>query len=232
MECPRALARRGGTRAVNTQLNRLSMPDLAACSSLLIEPGAHGWQIQLTVPGRAADRPECCCSPTTCSSCFRARRSRNARCGRRQAVARQQHRLLRPYESLFAPRINKAARGHGVRAPGRAPGHRGRRRHQGLSVLADGGDWSGGNVREHSLRDIWERPGRSGTTAIARSPICGATARPATTPTNAGRAAPGRPRAASGSPATTRTATTARSSSKAAACASESSRRRRPPAFP
>jgi radical SAM protein with 4Fe4S-binding SPASM domain len=43
---------------INTQINRLSMPELPALADLLIEIGAQAWQLQLTVPlGRAADRP-------------------------------------------------------------------------------------------------------------------------------------------------------------------------------
>lgn len=43
---------------MNTQINRLSLPELPALSQLLIDLGALGWQIQITVPmGRGADRP-------------------------------------------------------------------------------------------------------------------------------------------------------------------------------
>lgn len=42
----------------NTQINRLSMPELPAVADLLAEVGGTAWQLQLTVPmGRAADRP-------------------------------------------------------------------------------------------------------------------------------------------------------------------------------
>jgi radical SAM protein with 4Fe4S-binding SPASM domain len=43
--------------ANNTQINRLSMPELPALASLLADMGSKAWQIQLTVPmGRGADR--------------------------------------------------------------------------------------------------------------------------------------------------------------------------------
>lgn len=43
----------------NTQVNRRSLPDLDGVLDLLAAEGAHGWQVQLTVPmGRAADRPD------------------------------------------------------------------------------------------------------------------------------------------------------------------------------
>jgi radical SAM protein with 4Fe4S-binding SPASM domain len=54
-----ALAAEGVPRTGNTQINRLSFPDLDAVLDLLIARGALGWQVQLTVPmGRAADRPD------------------------------------------------------------------------------------------------------------------------------------------------------------------------------
>ena len=45
--------------ATNTQINRLSMPELPALADLLIELNSRAWQLQLTVAmGRAADRPD------------------------------------------------------------------------------------------------------------------------------------------------------------------------------
>ncbi len=50
--------------ATNTQINRLSMPELVAMADLLDELGSRAWQLQLTVPmGRAADRPELLLQP-------------------------------------------------------------------------------------------------------------------------------------------------------------------------
>lgn len=50
--------------ATNTQINRLSMPELVALADLLHELGSEAWQLQLTVPmGRAADRPELLLQP-------------------------------------------------------------------------------------------------------------------------------------------------------------------------
>ena len=44
--------------SLNTQINRLSAPEIPAISQLLIDLGGIGWQIQVTVPmGRGADRP-------------------------------------------------------------------------------------------------------------------------------------------------------------------------------
>lgn len=50
--------------ATNTQINRLSMPELPALADLLGDIGSSAWQIQLTVAmGRAADRPEVLLQP-------------------------------------------------------------------------------------------------------------------------------------------------------------------------
>ncbi|MFT6399462.1 MAG: radical SAM protein with 4Fe4S-binding SPASM domain, partial [Bradymonadia bacterium] len=50
--------------ATNTQINRLSFPELPALADLLAEIGSTAWQIQLTVPmGRAADRPDLLLQP-------------------------------------------------------------------------------------------------------------------------------------------------------------------------
>jgi radical SAM protein with 4Fe4S-binding SPASM domain len=50
--------------ATNTQINRLSMPELPAIADLLAEIGSKAWQIQITVAmGRAADRPDLLLQP-------------------------------------------------------------------------------------------------------------------------------------------------------------------------
>jgi radical SAM protein with 4Fe4S-binding SPASM domain len=49
---------------MNTQINRLSAPELPALAQLLIDMGVKGWQVQLTVPmGRTADRPQLLLQP-------------------------------------------------------------------------------------------------------------------------------------------------------------------------
>ncbi len=50
--------------STNTQINRLSLPELAAVADLLRELGSEAWQIQITVPmGRGADRPDMLLQP-------------------------------------------------------------------------------------------------------------------------------------------------------------------------
>ena len=50
--------------ATNTQINRLSMPEIPAVADTMRQIGSTAWQIQLTVAmGRAADRPELLLQP-------------------------------------------------------------------------------------------------------------------------------------------------------------------------
>src|SRR4051812_27367350 len=50
--------------SVNTQINRLSMPELGGLAGVLDQIGAKAWQVQLTVAlGRAADRPDLLLQP-------------------------------------------------------------------------------------------------------------------------------------------------------------------------
>jgi radical SAM protein with 4Fe4S-binding SPASM domain len=48
----------------NTQINRLSLPELPALSQLLVDTGSKSWQIQITVPmGKAGDRTDLLLQP-------------------------------------------------------------------------------------------------------------------------------------------------------------------------
>src|SRR5436190_24394237 len=58
MEAAAHLRAAGVSVSVNTQINKLSMPELPDVLETLIALGARAWQIQLTVAmGRAADMP-------------------------------------------------------------------------------------------------------------------------------------------------------------------------------
>ena len=64
VESAERIARTEMRLATNSQINRLSMPELVAMADLLHELGSEAWQLQLTVPmGRAADRPELLLQP-------------------------------------------------------------------------------------------------------------------------------------------------------------------------
>lgn len=154
------LTRAGIRVACNTQINRLTMPELPELLELIAAAGVHSWQIQLTVPmGRAADEPEVLLQPYDLLELF-------------PLLARLKVRMQElgvrlwpgnnigyfgPYESLFKggmPRGHMASCGAGRST---------------LGIEADGAikgcpslpteAWTGGNIRDASLRDIWERAG-------------------------------------------------------------------------
>ncbi len=154
------LTRAGIRVACNTQINRLTMPELPELLERIAAAGIHSWQIQLTVPmGRAADEPEVLLQPYDLLELF-------------PLLARLKGRMQElgvrlwpgnnigyfgPYESLFKggmPRGHMASCGAGRST---------------LGIEADGAikgcpslpteAWTGGNIRDASLRDIWERAG-------------------------------------------------------------------------
>ena len=48
----------------NTQVNRMSLPEIPALAQMLVDTGSQAWQIQITVPmGRGADRPQMLLQP-------------------------------------------------------------------------------------------------------------------------------------------------------------------------
>src|SRR3954469_6166352 len=64
LQAMRNLRANGVKVSCNTQINRLSMPDLPELLEVIAEAGVHSWQIQLTVAmGRAADEPETLLQP-------------------------------------------------------------------------------------------------------------------------------------------------------------------------
>ena len=144
--------------AANTQINRLSLPDLPALQETLIAAGIRGWQVMLTVAmGRAADWPELLLQPYELLELF-------------PVLARMKHRALEagtplwpgnnigyfgPHESLLraefpAGHMNACGAGCstlGIEADGAIKGC--------PSLETD--PWTGGNIRDAPLRTIWER---------------------------------------------------------------------------
>jgi len=153
-----ALRAAGVRVSANTQINRLSMPDLPDVFDTVVAHGIHSWQIQLTVAmGRAADEPDVLLQPHDMLQLFPLIGTLADRC-------RAERVLLWPGNNVgyFGPFESKLRgtmpRGHmGSCGAGRA----------GLGIESDGTvkgcpslateGWAGGNVREHRLRDIWER---------------------------------------------------------------------------
>jgi radical SAM protein with 4Fe4S-binding SPASM domain len=151
--------RAAGVRvSVNTQINRLSLPELPAVLDTVIASGAHSWQIQLTVAmGRAADEPEVLLQPYDLLELFPLLGALAARCRAADVLLWPGNNVgyFGPFESTLRGTL---ARGHMLDCgAGRS----------GIGIEADGtvkgcpslatARWAGGNVRDERLVDIWER---------------------------------------------------------------------------
>jgi radical SAM protein with 4Fe4S-binding SPASM domain len=143
--------------AVNTQINRLSMPELPRVLERIAVAGARTWQVQLTAAmGRAADEPEVLAQPYDLVELFPlldqlVQRARELRVN---VAAGNNLGYFGPHEGALRGR---SARGH---SQGCGAGR------TAMGIEADGAikgcpslgtkSWSGGNVRETPLRAIWE----------------------------------------------------------------------------
>jgi radical SAM protein with 4Fe4S-binding SPASM domain len=144
--------------ACNTQINRLSVPQLPELLEIIADAGAHSWQIQLTVPmGRAADEPDVLLQPYDLLELFPLLGKLKERCKELGVRLWPGNNIgyFGPYESELKgtmPRGHMASCGAGRST---------------LGIEADGAikgcpslpteAWTGGNIRDDSLRDIWER---------------------------------------------------------------------------
>lgn len=144
--------------SANTQINRLSMPDLEGVLETIIAHGAHSWQIQLTVAmGRAADRPEWIVQPYELLELFPRLDRLAQRCKDADVLLWPGNNVgyFGPYETVLRgtlPRGHHVGCGAGV---------------WGLGIEADGtikgcpsmatATWGSGNVRDARLVEIWER---------------------------------------------------------------------------
>ncbi len=151
--------REAGLRAtVNTQINRLSLPELPQILELLAARGAKAWQVQLTVPmGRAADEPELLFQPSELLEVF-------PMLGGLRKRADELGVTIWPGNNVgyFGPH-ETALRGN---LPSGHSGSCGAGRTL-LGIEADGSikgcpslpssAWIGGNIRDAKLKDIWER---------------------------------------------------------------------------
>ena len=146
--------------STNTQINRLSLPELPELLELIGSLGSHSWQIQLTVPmGRAADEPEVLLQPYDLLELFPLLGSLQQR-GKELGVRLWPGNnvgYFGPYERVLRgtmPRGHMASCGAGCST---------------LGIEADGSikgcpslptdAWTGGNIRDASLEAIWERSG-------------------------------------------------------------------------
>jgi len=158
LEAMRNLREAGVRVATNTQINRLSLPELPEILEMIAAQGAHSWQIQLTVPmGRAADEPDVLLRPYDLLELFPLLGKLKARADELGVRIWPGNNVgyFGPYESALKggmPRGHMASCGAGRST---------------LGIEADGAikgcpslpteAWTGGNIRDHSLREIWER---------------------------------------------------------------------------
>ncbi|AKF08999.1 radical SAM/SPASM domain-containing protein [Sandaracinus amylolyticus] len=150
----------GVTLQANTQVNRLSYPELDAILDLLVEERATGWQLAMTVPmGRAADRPDWLLQPHELLEVY-PKLAALAERGARHGV------LFFPGNNIgyFGPH-EATLRGRGITddvawggciAGKHAMGIESDGSIKGCPSLPSA-DWVGGTAREASLREIWEQ---------------------------------------------------------------------------
>jgi radical SAM protein with 4Fe4S-binding SPASM domain len=144
--------------SANTQIARPALTQIEALLELLIEAGVHSWQVSMTVPmGRAADEPGLILEPFQVLEVMPlvARAKRRLASVKKRLWPGNDIGYFGPYETLIRgtmPRGHMSSCGAGRLT---------------LGIEADGSikgcpslptsDYVGGNVRDHSVRDIWER---------------------------------------------------------------------------
>lgn len=144
--------------AANTQINRLTAPELETVFEVLVREGCHGWQVQLTVPaGRAADEPDVILQPYDLLTVYPLLAQLKRKCDQAaiKFLAGNNVGYFGPYEHELRSYCRGGYRRScsagrttlGVESNGDIKGC--------PSLPTD--RWVGGNVREHSLRDVWER---------------------------------------------------------------------------
>ena len=152
------LRRAGVHFSANSQFGRTSLREMPALFDLLSEAGIHSWQTQLTVAmGRAVDEPELLLEPfqmlEVMAMLARLKPVSDAR--KVRIWPGNNIGYFGPYETLLRgtlPRGHMASCGAGRST---------------LGIEADGtikgcpslptSEYAGGNIREHSLKDVWER---------------------------------------------------------------------------
>ncbi len=158
VEAMRLMRERNMRVACNTQINRLSVPHMGSVLEMIGALGIHSWQIQLTVPmGRAADEPEVLMQPYDLLELFPYLAKLKERCNELGVRLWNGNNIgyFGPYETLLR---GNTYRGHGGSCgAGRAS----------IGIEANGAikgcpslptdQWTGGNIRDSKLVDIWER---------------------------------------------------------------------------
>jgi len=144
----------------NTQVNRLTMPDLPELLELMIERGSRAWQIQLTVPmGRVVDEPDILLQPYDLLDLFPIIPRLKARADQAGFFIWRGNSLgyFGPYESLISSWMPDS-HGTGCGAGRTIMGIEANGIIKGCPSLTTD-KWASGNIRDASLKDIWERGG-------------------------------------------------------------------------
>ncbi len=155
------LARFDITVSVNTQINRLSMPELPTLMRLLVSKSVRNWQLALTVAmGNAADRPELIVQPYELLDLFPmlADLHRESRDGGMVLQPSNNIGYFGPYEQQLRYVNDEPVHWTGCSAGDNV-----------LGIEADGSvkgcpglsaSYIGGNVRDMRLAEIWANPQR------------------------------------------------------------------------
>ena len=144
---------------VNTQINRLTMPELPALADLLVDLGAGAWQVQLTVPmGRAADRPQILVQPYELLELFPLlvwiKQTRLAP-HKIQLQPGNNIGYFGPYEHLLRPGGHRGAIWDGCKAGTRVLGLEADGKIKGCPSLPST-RFTGGNIRDAAIADVVE----------------------------------------------------------------------------
>jgi len=158
MDALRNLRDAGVRVSANTQFGRANLREIPELFEHLAAAGIHSWQVQLTVAmGRAADEPDLLLEPFQMLEVMAMLARIKPRADRAKVRIWPGNNIgyFGPYETLLRgtmPRGHMASCGAGRSTIGiEANGDI-----KGCPSLPTA-DYVGGNVREHALRDIWER---------------------------------------------------------------------------
>jgi Y-X(10)_GDL-associated radical SAM protein len=143
--------------SVNTQIGREVMPELREMMGLFIEKGARNWQIQLTVAmGNAADDESLLLQPFQLRELYPLLAELFAEGQKKGFVLRPGNNIgyFGPYESLWRGGGREHVHWNGCNAGQNTIGIEADGKVKGCPSLPTEG-YTGGNVRELSVEDIW-----------------------------------------------------------------------------
>ena len=154
----RNLSEAGLPISCNTQINRLSAPELPLIYQDILEVGCRAWQLSLTVPmGRAADRPEILLQPSELLDVFPLL-NELARWARRDGLSFYPGNNVGyygPYERRLRSALGTGAIWTGCQAGMNTIGIEADGTIKGCPSLPTTA-YTGGNIRERPLREILE----------------------------------------------------------------------------